>query len=34
MYLVYDVQMCIGTEKFGREFAVDDYIPAVMNMYE
>ena len=32
LYLVYDVQMCVGSEKFGSEYSVDNYVYAALNM--
>lgn len=33
MYIVYDVQMCVGSAKFGSEYSVDDYVFAALNMF-
>lgn len=32
LYLIYDVQLCVGSEKFRNEYSVDDYVLAALNM--
>lgn len=34
LYLVYDVQMCVGSAKFGNEYSIDDFVLVAMNMYD